>query len=130
MTDSPTDQWLTDLRDEATERLTRIARLQDDLSSLYAEAHTADGRVRVRVNAAGRPTALTLEPTATSMPAPDLAAAILRVVDEAAGLAGDRLAALVGSLVPSGELDAMLSGRPREADRIAVRQELDRLHAG
>lgn len=127
MTDSPSDQWLTEVRREATARLTRIAQLQDDLSSLYAEAHTADGRVRVRVNAAGRPTALTLAPTATSMPAADLAAAILHVVDDAAGRAGDRLAALVGSLVPSAELDALLTGRPTDADRVAVRREIDGL---
>lgn len=127
MTDSPSDQWLTEVRREATARLTRIAQLQDDLSSLHAEAHTADGRVRVRVNAAGRPTALTLAPTATSMPAADLAAAILRVVDDAAGRAGDRLAALVGSLVPSAELDALLTGRPTDADRVAVRREIDGL---
>lgn len=131
MTDSPTstasEQWLTDVRDQAASRLAQISQLQDDLSTLYGEAHTAEGRVRVRVNAAGRPTIITLEPTATSMPAPDLAAAILRAVDEAAGQAGSRLAALVGSLVPSAELDAMLTGRPTEGDRVAVREELDEL---
>jgi YbaB/EbfC DNA-binding family len=119
------DQWLTDVRDQAASRLERIARVQDELSTLYGEAHTAEGRVRVRVNAAGRPTALTLEPTATSLPAPDLAAAILRTVDEAATAAGARLASLVGSLVPSEELDAMLTGRPTQADRDGVRDELD-----
>ena len=128
MTDSPSDhQWLADVRDEAADRLSRIAHVQDELSTLYAEAHTAEGRVRVRVNAAGRPTALTLEPTATSMPAPDLAGAILHAVDDAAAQVGERLATLVGSLVPSAELDAMLTGRPTEADRVAVREELDRL---
>ena len=130
MTDSPSDLWLAEVRDQAADRLTRIAQLQDDLSSLYAEAHTAEGRVRVRVNAAGRPTALTLEPMATSMPAPALAAAILRAVDDAAAQAGERLTTLVGSLVPSAELDAMLAGRPTEADRVAVRDELDALRPG
>lgn len=127
---TPTEPWLTEVRDQAASRLAQISQLQDDLSTLYGEAHTAEGRVRVRVNAAGRPTALTLEPTATSMPAPDLAAAILRAVDDAATQAGSRLATLVGSLVPSDELDAMLTGRPTEADRVAVREELDRLSAG
>jgi len=127
MTDPASDQWLTEVRDQAADRLARIAQLQDDLSSLYAEAHTAEGRVRV--NAAGRPTALTLEPSALAMPAPDLAAAILRAVDDAAAQAGERLATLVGSLVPSAELDAMLAGRPTEADRVAVREELDALRA-
>jgi hypothetical protein len=130
MTDSTADQWLTDVRDQAADRLARIAQVQDDLSSLYAEAHTAEGRVRVRVNAAGRPTTLTLEPGAMSLPAPDLAAAILRAVDDAAAEAGERLAALVGSLVPSAELDAMLAGRATEADRVAVRHELDALRPG
>jgi len=127
MTDPASDPWLDSLRREAAQRLEEVAQLQDDLSSLYAEAHTAEGRVRVRVNAAGRPTALTLEPTATSLPAPALAAAILRAVDDAAAQARKRLATLVGSLVPSAELDAMLAGRPTEADRFAVRDELDAL---
>ncbi|WP_310526410.1 YbaB/EbfC family nucleoid-associated protein [Nocardioides sp.] len=130
MTDTPSEQWLTDVRDEAAARLTRIAQVQDELATLYAEARTAEGRVRVRVNAAGRPTALTLEPRATSMPASALAAAILRAVDEAATHAGERLAELVGSLVPAAELDAMLTGRPTQADRLAVRAELDALSAG
>ena len=130
MTDSPSDQWLADVRDEAASRLERIAQLQDDLSELYAEAHTAEGRVRVRVNAAGRPSALTLEPGAMSMPAAHLAAAILRAVDDAAERAGERLATLVGSLVPSAELDAMLTGRPTETDRVAVREELEALRPG
>ena len=128
MTDTPhPEPWLDELRQQTARHLEAVAQLQDDLSSLYAEARTAEGRVRVRVNAAGRPTALTLEPTATSMPAPALAAAILRAVDDAAARAGERLAALVGSLVPSAELDAMLAGRPTEADRVAVREELDAL---
>lgn len=128
MTNAPqTESWLDDIRAEAASRLEQIARLQDDLTSLYGEAHTAEGRVRVRVNAAGRPTALTLDPTATSLPAPDLAAAILGAVDDAAAQAGERLARVVGSLVPSDALDAMLTGRPTEADRIAVREELDAL---
>ena len=130
MTDTPCEQWLTDVRDEAAARLTRITQVQDELATLYAEARTAEGRVRVRVNAAGRPTALTLEPRATSMPASALAAAILRAVDEAATHAGERLAELVGSLVPAAELDAMLTGRPTQADRLAVRAELDALSAG
>ena len=130
MTDTSSEQWLTDVRDEAAARLTRIAQVQDELATLYAEARTAEGRVRVRVNAAGRPTALTLEPRATSMPASALAAAILRAVDEAATHAGERLAELVGSLVPAAELDAMLTGRPTQADRLAVRAELDALSAG
>lgn len=130
MTDTtPTDQWLDDIRDEAAARLARIARLQDELTTLYGEAQVCEGRVRVRVNAAGRLTALTLEPTATSLPAPDLAAAILRAVDDAAAQAGSRLATLVGALVPPDELDAMLVGRPTEADRVAVRDELDALRA-
>ena len=128
MTDTPhTEPWLDELHQQTARHLERVSQLQDDLSTLYAEAHTAEGRVRVRVNAAGRPTALTLEPTAMSLPAPDLAAAVLRAVDDAAARAGERLAALVGSLVPSAELDAMLTGRPTEADRLAVRQELDAL---
>lgn len=128
MTNTPqTEPWLTDLRAETASRLEQIAQLQDDLSRLYVEAHTAEGRVQVRVNAAGRPTALTLDPTATSMPAPDLAAAILRAVDHAAAEASSRLATLVGSLLPSEQLDAMLTGRPTEADRVAVRDELDAL---
>ena len=128
MTDSPhTEPWLDELYQQTARHLEQVSRLQDDLSILYAEAQTAEGRVRVRVNAAGRPTALTLEPTAMSLPAPDLAAAVLRAVDDAAARAGERLAALVGSLVPSAELDAMLTGRPTEADRLAVRQELDAL---
>lgn len=131
MTNTPqTEPWLDDLRAEAASRLEQITQLQDDLSTLYAEAHAAEGRVQVRVNAAGRPTALTLEPAATSMPAPDLAAAILRAVDDATAEAGSRLAALVGSLVPSEQLDAMLTGRPTEADRIAVREERDALSGG
>lgn len=127
MTDTPSEPWLDDVRDEAAARLSTIAQVQDELTSLYAEAHTAEGRVHVRVNAAGRPIALTLEPTATSLPAPDLAAAILRAVDDAAAQAGARLTALVGSLVPAAELEAMLTGRPTDADRVAVREELDRV---
>jgi DNA-binding protein YbaB len=128
MTDIPhTEPWLDELYQQTARHLEQVSQLQDDLSSLYAEAHTAEGRVRVRVNAAGRPTALTLEPTATSMPAPALAAAILRAVDDAAAQASERLAALVESLVPPAELDAMLAGRPTEADRVAVRNELDAL---
>ena len=128
MTNTPqTESWLGDVRAEAASRLEQIARLQDDLTSLYGEAHAAEGRVRVRVNAAGSPAALTLEPAAMSLPAPDLAAAILRAVDDAAAEAGARLATLVGSLLPSEQLDAMLTGRPTEADRIAVREELDAL---
>lgn len=126
MTDTtPTDQWLDDIRDEAAARLARIAQLQDELAALYGEAKVCQGRVRVRVNAAGRMTALALEPTATSLPASDLAAAILRAVDDAAARAGSHLATLVGALVPSDELDAMLTGRPTEADRAAVRNEID-----
>lgn len=127
MTDT-TDRWLDDIRDEAAARLTAIAQVQDELSSLSAEAHACDGRVRVRVNAAGRPTALTLEPSATCLPAPDLAAAILRAIDDAATRAGERLSVLVGSLLPAAELDSMLTGRPVEADRVAVRDELEGLH--
>jgi DNA-binding protein YbaB len=128
MTDTPhPEPWLDELYQQTARHLEQVARLQDELSSLYGEAHAAEGRVRVRVNAAGRPTALTLEPTATSLPAPALAAAILRAVDDAAAHAGERLVTLVGSLVPSAELDAMLAGRPTEADRVAVREELDAL---
>ena len=127
MSDALHEPWLVEVREDAADRLAQIAEIQDELASLYAEAHTAEGRVSVRVNAAGRPIALTLQPAATSMPAPDLAAAILRAVDSAAERAGERLAALVGSLVPSADLDAMLSGRPTEADRVAVREELDAL---
>ncbi len=128
MTDIPhPEPWLDDLYEQTARHLEQVSQLQDELSTLYAEAHTAEGRVHVRVNAAGRPTALTLEPTATSMPAPDLAAAILRAVDEAAGQAASRLATLLGELVPSAELDAMLTGRPTDADRAAVREELEAL---
>ena len=129
MTDALSEPWLVDLRDQAARRLEQVAQLQDELTTLYAEAHTAEGRVRVRVNAAGRPTALTLEPTATSMPATDLADAILRAVEDASAQAVERVAALVGSLMPSAELDAMLAGRPTEADRVGVRDELDALRA-
>lgn len=124
MTDTTSDHWLDDLRDEAAARLSLVAQVQDELSTLYGEALALDGRVRVRVNAAGRPIAITLQPRATSLPACDLAAAILRAVDEAAAQAGSRLADLVGSLVPPDELDAMLTGRTTEADRVAVREEL------
>ena len=128
---TPQDEpWLDDLYQQTARHLEQIVQLQDDLSTLYGEAHTAEGRVRLRVNAAGRLTSLTLEPTATSMPAPALAAAILRAVDEAAAQAGSRLATLVGTLVPTDELDAMLTGRPTKADRVAVRDELNRLTAG
>lgn len=127
MTDSMPESWLDDVREQAADRLSRIARMQEELSSLSAEGQAADGRVRVRVNAAGRPIALTLTPGATSMPAADLATAILGAVDAAAEQAGARLAAVVGSLVPSAELDAMLTGRPTAADRAAVRDELDAL---
>lgn len=129
MTDTTTDQWLADVHDETTARLARVARVQDELSTLYAEAQACEGRVRVRVNAAGRPTAIQLEPSALALPAPDVAAAILRAIDDAAAHAGARLASLVGSLVPSAELDSMLTGRPTEADRVAVRHELDALDA-
>ena len=130
MTQTPdSEPWLDDIRAQTAARLERIAQVQDELTTLYAEARTADGRVNVRVNAAGRPTALRLEPTAMSMPAPDLAAAILRAVDDAAIQAGSRIAALVGTLVPPDELDAMLTGRPTEADRVAVREELDALRS-
>ncbi|MCW2832458.1 MAG: hypothetical protein JWN68_411 [Nocardioides sp.] len=127
MTDALSEPWLDDLREQAARRLEEVAQLQDELTGLYAEARTAEGRVRVRVNAAGRPIALTLEPTATSMPAADLADAILRAVEDATTRAGERVAALVGSLLPSAELGAMLTGRPTEADRVAVREELDAL---
>ena len=127
MTTTPSEPWLDDIRHETTTRLEQVARVQDELSTLHAEAHSGEGRVRVRVNAAGRPLALTLEPGATSMPAPDLAAAILRAIEDAATRAGDRLEALVGSLVPSADLAAMLTGRPTDADHTAVRDELDRL---
>ena len=129
MTDALSEPWLVDLRDQAARRLEQVAQLQDELTTLYAEAHTAEGRVRVRVNAAGRPIALTLEPTATSMQATDLADAILRAVEEATTQAGERAASLVGSLMPSAELDAMLAGRPTEADLVGVREELDTLRA-
>lgn len=122
-----TEPSLLTVRQDAADRLAQIAQIQDELATLTAEAHTAEGRVHVRVNAAGRPVALTLEPTATAMPASVLAAAVLRAVDAAAERAGVRLASLVGSLVPSAELDAMLTGRPTEADRVAVRAELDTL---
>lgn len=125
----PSEPWLDDLRRETARHLEQIARVQDELSTLYGEAHTAEGRVRVRVNAAGRPTALTLEPSALSLPPSDLAAAILRAVDDATARAGERLAELVGTLVPAADLDAMLAGRPTDADRIAVRAELDALSA-
>ncbi len=125
--DTPhTEPWLDDLRTETTARLSAIVEMQYDLATLYGEAHTAERRVQVRVNAAGRPTALTLAPTAMALPAPDLAAAILRAVDEAATQAASRLASLVGGLLPPDELDALLAGRPTEADRVAVREELDR----
>ncbi|UUZ61174.1 YbaB/EbfC family nucleoid-associated protein [Nocardioides sp. B-3] len=126
MTDTSSDPRLDDVRDEAAARLTAIAEMQDDLATLYGEAHTAEGRVHVRVNAAGRLTALTLEPTVMSLPAPHLATAILRAVDDAAARAGSRLTSLLDGLVPPDQLDAMLTGRPTEADRIAVRDELDR----
>ena len=129
MTDALSEPWLVDVRDQTTRRLEQVARLQDDLATLYAEAHTAEDRVRVRVNAAGRPITLTLDRTVTSMPAPDLAAAILRAVDDAAALAGERVATLVGSLVPAAELDAMLAGRPTDADRVAVRDQLESLRS-
>jgi len=129
MTDTTTVSWLTDVREQAADRLARISQVQDELSTLYAEARTAEGRVHMRVNAAGRPIALTLEPTATSMPAPDLAAAILRAVDDASTQAGQRLATLVGSLVPSEELVSMLTGRPTDSDRVAVRDELEALRS-
>lgn len=122
-----TEPSLLTVREEAADQLAQIAHIQDELATLSAEASTAEGRVHVRVNAAGRPTALTLEASATSIPAPALAAAILRAVDMAADRASERLAALVGSLMPSGELDAMLTGRPTQADRDAVRAELDAL---
>lgn len=127
MTDALSEPWLADVRDQAANRLEQVVRLQDELTTLYGEARTPDGRVRVRVNAAGRLVAITLEPAATSMPATDLATAILRAVDDAATQAGERVAVLVGSLVPSAELDAMLAGRPSEADRVAVRRELSAL---
>lgn len=125
----PSEPWLDDLRRETARHLEQIAQVQDELSTLYGEAHAAEGRVRVRVNAAGRPTVLTLEPSALALPPSDLAGAILRAVDDAAARAGERLAELVGTLVPSAELDAMLAGRPTDADRIAVRAELDALSA-
>ena len=124
-----TDPSLLKVRQEAADRLAQIAQIQDELATLSAEARTAEGRVHVRVNAAGRPIALTLEPTATSMPAPDLAAAILRAVDDASTQAGQRLATLVGSLVPSEELVSMLTGRPTDSDRVAVRDELEALRS-
>jgi DNA-binding protein YbaB len=128
MTQTPgSEPWLDDIRAQTAARLERIAQVQDELTTLYGEARTSDGRVHVRVNAAGRPTALRLEPTAMSMPAPDLAAAILRAVDDAAAEASSRIADLVGTLVPADELDAMLTGRPTEADRVAVREQLDGL---
>lgn len=127
MTDTTADRWLDDIRDEAAARLALIARVQDELSTLSAEALACEGRVRVRVNAAGRPTALTLEPGATSVPAAELAAAILRAIDDASSRAGERLAVLVGSLLSPAELDAMLTGQPTDADRVAVRDELDAL---
>ncbi|PUA81265.1 YbaB/EbfC family nucleoid-associated protein [Nocardioides currus] len=120
MTD--TDPWLDDLHTHDARQLERIARLQADLAEVYGEGHTAHGRVHVRVNAAGRPTALTLEPTATSLPATELAAAILRAVDQAAGDAAARVASLLGDLVPADEVDAMLTGVPSPADRSAVRE--------
>ncbi len=127
MTDPTTDSWLIDVRTEATDRLSRIAEIQAELSCVYAEARTAGGRVRVRVNAAGRPSALTIEPGALSLSASVLAASILQAIDSAAAAAGERVAALVGPLVPSEDLDAMLTGRPTEADRAGVRAELEGL---
>lgn len=124
MTDTTSEQWLDDIRDDAAARLLYVAQIQDELTTLYGEAHTCEGRIHVRVNAAGRPTALTLDPRALSLPAPDLAAAILRAVDEAATRAGERLTSLVGHLLPADELDAMRTGVPTEADRVAVREEL------
>ncbi|WP_107705134.1 YbaB/EbfC family nucleoid-associated protein [Nocardioides allogilvus] len=125
----PSEPWLDDLRRETARHLEQIAQVQDELSTLYGEAHAAEGRVRVRVNAAGRPTVLTLEPSALALPPSDLAAAILRAVDDATARAGERLAELVGTLVPAADLDAMLAGRPTDADRVAVRAELDALSA-
>ena len=122
MTVSPTDQWLTDVRDEATQRLTRIARLRTISPRCTPKRTPPTDGCGSASNAAGRPTALTLEPAATTMPAADLAAAILRAVDEAAGQAGDRLAALVGALVP-------LRAR-RHADRATDRGRPHRRPAG
>ena len=127
MIDARREPWLTEVHHEAARRLERVAEVQAELSTLDAEAHTAEGRVRVRVNAAGRPIALTLEPTVRSMAAHELSAAILEAVQDAGARAGERVADLVGTLLSSDELDAMLTGRPTEADRLAVRAELDEL---
>lgn len=124
------EPWLDDLRAQTTGHLAQIEQLQADLAEVYGEARTCSGRVHVRVNAAGRPTALTLDPAIAQVPAPELAEAILAAVAEASAVAGSRLAAVVGSLVPPDQLDAMLTGFtgvPSDADRVAVRQELDGL---
>lgn len=127
MTDPTADNWLAEVRADAADRLARICEVQAELSTLHAEARGADGRVQVRVNAAGRLVGLTIDPGALSLSGVDLAGAILRAVDSAAGLAGERLAALVGSLVSCDEVDAMLTGRPSEADLVGVRTELEAL---
>ncbi len=70
-----TDDWSAWLRQrQAARRLEAVARIQDELAQVHAEAVAAGGLVQVRVTAAGRPTALHLAARATVCRPTELAA--------------------------------------------------------
>lgn len=123
------NDWSAQLRNDSINQLEKIQQMQRDLAEVSGEAEAARGLVKVRVTPAGMPTRLHLDPEATRLPADELSAAILAAIGDATVKASEQMRAIVGTVIPADDLDAMMRGTVSDSDRESVREQLDALRA-
>jgi DNA-binding protein YbaB len=124
MTD--TQDWLAQVQADSLSRLEAVSRMQRELDGLVGEAASPDGFLRVRVNPAGALVALHIDDRAgEALGGERVAAAILDLARKATERAAAEMHRIVGELVPSDDLDALLAGSVPPSARAGVDAELE-----
>jgi DNA-binding protein YbaB len=123
-----TNDYADRLQADSLARLEAIGEMQRQLAGLTGEATSPDGFVRVRTTPGGGLLDLQIDERAMAHQGADLAALVLQLSAQATAEVGERMRAIVGSVVPPAELDAMLAGAVPESVRDEVDAELARRH--
>lgn len=125
---STSSDFVAQIQSDSLHRLEAIAEMQRQLIGLSGQATSADGWVRVRVTSAGALTDLSIDERGQR--GDQLAATILHLTATATAEVGERVRAIVGSVLPADDLEALMSGEVPASTRAEVDAELTRRQGG
>ena len=117
-------QFEEQVRADALSRLEAVQEMQRQLQGLVGRAESPDRRVTLTVTPTGAITDLRLSQSALQLSPEQLSAEILGTAAEATAEVSARMKAIVGSVVPEEQLDAMMAGDVPDSSRREIDDEI------